>query len=539
MALHTGNDSQRCCRKVHGLAKAAPIGVDSLLMASGDNETTPDRTPTRGRDLAHGFDRASRPQHRPPPPAGMRPHPPGAREALDSPGFESERSALVKVLALLGVAVAVACVVLAVVVIRLGDRWDPALEPFVEFVEQERGLEFRRPVDLRRADIAAEITRDRELEDELSSGPDAPVTDPWIDAYALLGLIEPNPDVTFEDQFTDTLVENAGAFYEPWTETIVLPEGVDDAALSVTIVHELTHALQHQHGLLGAGEFDSADTATVRIALIEGDAERIAFAYFSSLTESEQNAYIDATGIDVEEVFSDPGNSFYEASFFASYEIGRPLVETIIATEGIDAFNELLRSKDVGTTERLTDPLSGDRQSAANADELIRLPAGADASVGDLGSITWFQALAPLVGTDAALSAIVGYDDDTFATYDDDGTTCARFLVLFDDEVEAAEFAAVVARLSAVGVAMDRTGVEVDICDPVGDPEDQRFGTILPLIVGGEVASLHVQNGESESTARCAALAQAQTIDARAPAGDFVGFDAIREQSADFLVACR
>ena len=101
-------------------------------------------------------------------------------------------------------------------------EWDPVLEPYIAFIEAERGLTFDHPVDVRWADIAQEIA----------------------------------------DQ-----------------------QAAASRDTSVTIVHELTHALQHQNGLL---EFfpESPDSASARLAIIEGDAERIAMAWYWSRTDA-------------------------------------------------------------------------------------------------------------------------------------------------------------------------------------------------------------------------------------------------------------
>ncbi len=433
-----------------------------------------------------------------------------------------------------GVAAVVAIVAYSLFTLLAPKRWDPTLEQFVAFVETERGLEFDHPVNLRWADIAAEIEADR------PAAPPGIVVDPWADAHRLLGLVDPAPSSTVSDALTETLAENAGAFYEPWTETIVLPEGTSETALSVTIVHELTHALQHQNGMLGAGTLtDSNDGEFTRTALIEGDAERIAVNYFWSLSETDRQAFLDAVGFDEDVEPPDPGDNFYAASFYASYEIGRPLVETIIETGGIEALNALLRAKDVGTSERLIDPLGASERSAVDAGSEMRLPRGATQAVGDLGALTWFQAIAPQVGTERALDAIVGYDDDAFATFDRAGRTCARFNVAFDDVMEAEQFADVMADLTVESFDIRGTSVEVDICDPIGDPAQQRLGTIIPLVVGSEATSVHLANGEPADVARCAGLALAATIPADQPTTEFIGWDAVIEQAPRFLDDCR
>ena len=408
--------------------------------------------------------------------------------------------------------------------------WDPVLEQYVAFVESERGLTFSEPVDVRWANIADEIVDD-------APPPTNEAVDPWSEAYRLLGLVDPDPETSSQEALTETLAENAGAFYEPWTETIVLPEGESELALSVTIVHELTHALQHQNGMLDFHD-DTADGSTARLALIEGDAERIALSWFRSQSEADQQAFFDAIGFDPDVEFPDPENNFYLTSFAASYEVGLPMVEAIVEAEGVEAVNELLRSKDAGTTERLIDPFRASDRSAVDAHADMWLPAGAIGADGDLGALVWFQVLAPAVGTDEAFDALIGYDDDAFAIFDLDGRTCGRFSLFFDDASEATEFGEIVDELH-MSEAVTDTNVQLDICDPIGDPALQRFGTILPLIVSNEATAFHLRNGESTEVARCAGITQAKTIPANESQDQFVGWDAIFDEAPQFVSDCQ
>ncbi len=414
--------------------------------------------------------------------------------------------------------------------------WDPALEPYVAFVEAERGLEFSEPVDVRWADISAELEAERP-----ATPANSEQVDPWTEAYRLLGLVDPNPDVTLDQELNDTLSENAGAFYEPWSETIVLPEGSSDIELSVTIVHELTHALQHQNGMLGgSGIFETDDDMAARTTLIEGDAERIALAWYWAQPEAFQNDYLDAIGYDPDATFDDPGDSFFATSFYASYEIGTPLVESIVATQGVEKVNELLRAKNLGTTDRLVDVLGDQQFSTFDAIEDMTVPESSDGAVGDLGALTWFQALAPIVGTEAAFDALIGYDDDAFAIVDVSGRTCARFSIFFETESEGAEFIGVLDEASVKGDhSLVNNEAMLDLCEPIGNPADQRFGTIMPLIVAHEAAVAHLANGETVEVARCAAIAQASTIPADQSLDDFVGWETVTGQIAEFLPGCK
>lgn len=426
------------------------------------------------------------------------------------------------------------------------DEWDPILEGYISFIEAERGLQFDHPVNLRFADIAAEVAADfeeaREL-DELFANEDGiegiAVADPYGDAYTLLGLVDFDADLDSQESTEASIIENAGAFYDPSVEEIVLPEGESIVSLQLTIVHELTHALQHQNGML---EFfpETADSSQARLALIEGDAERIANAWFNQLSTSERQAYLDAIDVGEDTAFDDPGNSYLDATFFVSYGLGVPLVLSIIETDGIDELNRLLRSPDVGSTERFVDLLgSSDRQSIDALAEFDP-PAGRTEADGDLGALTWFAVLAPAVGTDGAFDALVGYDDDAFAIYEDaDGTVCGRFDVFFDSVDEAAEFATLLDRAGLNNtVDESQSRVSSTVCEPVGNPDDQRIAVVFPLVVANELVLNHLLMGESEAVARCAALAQAKTLRVDEDLNDFAGYDALFVDSVSFVAAC-
>lgn len=411
--------------------------------------------------------------------------------------------------------------------------WDPAVEPYVAFVEAERGLTFRRPVDVRFADISAELEADFAAQREEESGPD-----PYQDAYAILGLIDQDPETRFDQRIEDTATDQAGAFYDPVLEEIVLPADADSAALGFTIVHELTHALQHQNGMLD-WFLESPDAAATRTTLVEGDAERIALAWFEQLSEPERDRFlvaIDAGATDLET--GDPGNTFFETSFAASYALGLPMVQTLVETGGQRKIDQLLRSENAGTSERLVDALT----SSPTTERFIEPPDEVEHADGDVGAVTWFQAIAPTVGTRAALDAMIGFDGDVFAMRDRGDSRCAWFGVSFDSAEDADEFIDAVRSLPAIESGDVRSSepaiVEIDACVPLGDPNEQRFGTIMPLVVAQEMTLFHVSSGLQRETARCAGLAQAATIPADQPFDAFVGWEVVEAEAAAFVDDC-
>lgn len=426
--------------------------------------------------------------------------------------------------------------------------WDPALEPYVAFVEKERGLTFDEPVAVRWADINTELAEDFAADRADRSDVEQTV-DPLQEAYALLGLVELDPEVTFDERAEDTAAEQAGAFYDPYERAIVLPEDVSLEDLGYTIVHELTHALQDQNGMLDR-RAESVDSSSARTALIEGDAERIAVAWFDQLDPAEQDRLLgsesDGDGETVEP-FDDVGNSFLDASFEASYALGLPAVNAIVAREGQVGIDRLLRSKDVGTSERLIDVLTDSPRPSVGAYDVITLPEDVEFIDGDIGATIWFRALAPSIGSANAFDALVGYDDDAFVMMDRGDERCGRFVLSFDTPVDTVEFADLAGEVMA-GTSMNgltvaendsaERAVEFELCSPIGSPEDQRLGTILPLIVANEMAVVHLRNGVPVEQARCAALTQAATIPADQGIDRFIGWEAIDRAAVDYVDGC-
>ena len=424
------------------------------------------------------------------------------------------------------------------------DEWDETLEPYIDFIEAERGLEFDHPVNVRFTDISAEIAEDfaaaRELEEQFVVQGDELLADPYGDAFTLLGLVDFDPELDSQETTEASIIENAGAFFDPVDQEIVLPDDESLIALQVTIVHELTHALQEQNGMLDFYD-ETADSSQARLALIEGDAERIAEAWVAQLSELEREEYFDAVGFGSQEPFEEPGNSYLDATFFVSYSVGVPLVLSIIETDGVEELNRLLRSPDVGSTERFVDLLGASDVQSVDASAEFEPPPGRQESDGDLGALGWFAALAPTLGTEGAFDALVGYDDDAFAIYENEaGVVCGRFQVFFDDASEAVEFNSLAGDIGIAGsVDAGDSSVTADVCDPVGDAEEQRSAVVFPLIVANELILHHLLMGEEPEIARCAALAQAKTQPVNQSLNDFGGFDALFVAAEPFANACR
>src|SRR3546814_898086 len=173
------------------------------------------------------------------------------------------------------------------------DTWDPRVAQLVEFVEDERGLTFDHPVHV-------DFLTAEQYSAQTTSDPDGVADEEQaeLDRYAselrAFGLATGEVDL-FEAY---NAVSDAGtlAFYDPSDERIQVRGTEVTVGLQVTLVHELTHALQDQHFDLERLYDDENDNnaSTAFLGLIEGDAMRIEDAYVSSeLDAEEKTAYED------------------------------------------------------------------------------------------------------------------------------------------------------------------------------------------------------------------------------------------------------
>jgi len=83
--------------------------------------------------------------------------------------------------------------------------------------------------------------------------------------------------VAFYDHEQRRILVRAGAGVDPYVESVV--------------VHELVHALQHQHFGVADALLLDGDLRYVYTALVEGDAERVSRRFIGELSQSDEGAY--------------------------------------------------------------------------------------------------------------------------------------------------------------------------------------------------------------------------------------------------------
>jgi hypothetical protein len=216
--------------------------------------------------------------------------------------------------------------------------WDPRVTDLATFVENERGLKFKHPVPfefMTEQQFVAAITGIRP-----KANPDRDkVHEAVLRARGYVG-----PDYN-SARAEEDFVGNVTGYYDD-TDKKMRVRGTELTPYAkVTIVHELTHALQDQQFSIkkvrNGIESDAQDFAVK--SLIEGDARDIENAYVASLSETEQKAVFDAEHPAGANALDNTPDAL-QVQFGAPYELGALMVGTLRHIGGIDRLNEAFRA---------------------------------------------------------------------------------------------------------------------------------------------------------------------------------------------------
>jgi hypothetical protein len=395
------------------------------------------------------------------------------------------------------------------------DAWDPRVQDLVRFVEGERGLTFEHPVPVEfltpeefRQELTTEATdltpKDRR---ELQA------TEAVLRALGLL-----DGDIDLLDELNTFTTEGTAAFYDPTRKQVFVPEGPLTPSLRVTLVHELTHALQDQHFDLSAMEADAPDDeASAERALIEGDAQRIEQAYVGSLSAADMAQYREETKLATAESRRDLEGvpSIIRALFESPYVLGEGLIGALLLDGGPDRIDQAFDDPPT-SEEHLLDPFT-----YLDGDEPIAVPTPmlgsgeTEVMAGDLGAITWYLLLAERLDPRTALTAVDGWGGDAYVIYRSQDRFCVRAAFQGDDAQETAQMEraliAWVNTMPQASAALTREGQILTLrsCDP--GPDVSRAASdiaeralVIPLVRSSWAGAIE-QQGVARPEARCTA----------------------------------
>lgn len=322
------------------------------------------------------------------------------------------------------------------------------------FVERERGLTFKRPVDVTLLDDeefeARVVESDEEDEEEIA------------DAEAVLKAM----DLLDDDDDLAAIVRNftAGAvlgFYDPETEELVVRGARPTPFVRAVLAHELLHALEDQHFDLDRHD-DLGDEAFVGFqALAEGSAVRIEDRYRRTLSSADRRVAdreersLGSSVPDVPEVV--------EILFGFPYAYGPDLVAAIEEAGGRARLDAAFADPPA-SSEHVIEPdsfLAGDKPRA------VPTPAadGTAFDDGEIGQLFLALMLRSEIGDDDALDAADGWGGDHYVAWKDGDRTCVRMDFVMDTPGDTQELTTALAAWAAErDGAASATGTSLRTC---------------------------------------------------------------------------
>lgn len=399
------------------------------------------------------------------------------------------------------------------------DEWDFRIEGLVEFVEKERGLEFKHAV-------AVDFLSEKEFRKEVTSeeseltGEEKKEIRHTEGLLRALGLIDHQVDLL--EAVNAAHGGGVVGLYDPEDERIRMRgEKLTPAARS-TLVHELTHVLQDQHFDLEAKdeELEDADDAAGAIwdALIEGDASRIATAYEADQSEAEQRKLTEdqkREGVEIDKQLQGVP-PFLQTVLGAPYVFGEQLLALVVEVEGDDAVDDLF-AEPPATEEHLLDPwtlLDDERALEVDAPDLNDGEKEFDA--GTFGAPSLMFMLAERVAPKQALAVADGWGGDQYVAFERGDRACIRIDYRGDTPRDVTELRVALDEWILEGPAgtasvrdHDR-GLRFESCDPGAAAVGGTGGSIdaLTLAIGRTaIATQVIQEGLPEQMARCYAAA--------------------------------
>ncbi|HYD09613.1 MAG TPA: DUF6782 family putative metallopeptidase [Acidimicrobiales bacterium] len=347
-------------------------------------------------------------------------------------------------------------------------EWDERLAPYVDFVAEQRELEWRHAVP---AEFLSEAEfRERVTASEEPTEDEAREIEQFEGVLRALGLIEGDIDLLAAEE--QAVAEGILGYYSPEEDVMVIRGDEVTPELAPVIVHELTHALQAQHFDL-APELELSGEQLAFRTLVEADATRIEQAYLASRPPAEQDAYYDAQvehseGQDLEDV-----PPFITELLAFPYALGPAWLTTVIDERSDNVVDELFREPP-STEEHIVLPGTYLDDEEVSEVESPPLREGEEAfgEPNDFGMASMLLVLGERLPWADAWAATQGWDGDAAVMFRRDDRDCIRVRFQMDDDRTARALGGTLERW--IGA---RDDAEVDVVDDLVTFESCDPGT--------------------------------------------------------------
>lgn len=432
-------------------------------------------------------------------------------------------------------------------------QWDPRVAELVAFVEDERGLTFKHPVEvvwldekeigstMTSLDGAAPLTKAEQAEADAANAE----TSAELRAFGLL-----NGDLDLEETASEASEATVAAFYDPDADKIYVPDVELDAIQRSIVVHELTHALQDQY--VDLSKRDPAVPDLVWRGLVEGDAKSVESAFLQNEDTDEVAEAAGKQDAKVEEIFEGLSKtpSFMLAFNYAPYALGEPAVALLKDKGGYESVTKALA--DPPTTElALFDPIGFELNK--NYPVGVKAPRvdGTKITEDTLGPLALLFILAETGDDGGALRAAYGWRGDSLVIYrSKDSKVCFAATVDMMTSADAKELATSlqgwVANAPSGGRSAEATGDEVNFrgCDPGVDAQKlrNRSQEALNAVTSVSWVARSLREDDlSQKQARCVALTvvAARNFDQLTTAADFEALGAAIEPAVAGCIKAR
>jgi hypothetical protein len=380
-------------------------------------------------------------------------------------------------------------------------HWDPRVEQYVKFVEQHRDLEFDHPVTVKFLDDEAFVKAYQGDDPDVTKA-DRREAERIAGQLRALGLIEGPVDLIQSERdlgATDTV-----GFYDQEKKALFV-RGTDlsDTDTRITLVHELTHALQDQKFDLTKLD-DTVETSGedfALTALIEGDATSVEDDYLYSLPQAEQDAYFaDVPDDGTAEAPDDPSAPDIPPvlDLFTSgpYIFGSRYVAMLRLAARHQARVDHAFSALPVSEEEIIDPVATRESRPPKRVRAPKLTADErrHGDADDFGAFSLYLVLASRIDPETALRASEGWGGDRYVGFtrrDADGHECVRVAFTGDTATDTGEIASALTQWTATlppgAASSTRAGnrVELTACDTgtTPAPSQETLDAAVTLLV--------------------------------------------------------
>jgi hypothetical protein len=394
-------------------------------------------------------------------------------------------------------------------------KWDGRVADLADFVERKRGLDFEHPVPVRFLS-ESQFTKEFQTDEGDLTAQDEKDLEQMAGLFRAIGLSQIDAEQLLAD-FDAVSTADTAAFYDQEKREIVIRGKKLDVATKVTVVHELTHALQDQRFDLDKLDARAGTSgAEALLALVEGDAVRIEDEYLTTLGQREQDEYdksVDTAIAGSEAAVPADAPAVLGIIDLAPYSIGPTFVEAIAIQEGEKAVDDAFRKPPTSDKQVLSPSsyLDGENPRRVRAPKLgpgeRRL--GKPDTFGALGL---YLTLAGRLDPTVALPTIRSWGGDSYAQFTRGDTACIRAAFTGNDARATEQIAASLDQWVAAGpsgaASLERTGgtATLTACDPGQAADDEKVTTAGEVLDARAYAlSGSMEDGTPIEDAECVA----------------------------------